>query len=272
MDEIMNGVIEWFRGGGGKRFRNIIIGVILLVSIIILNPFVTVDAGHRGVVLNFGSVGDTVLNEGLHFRLPIVQRIETMSVQILKTKVDADAATKDLQDTAFSIVVNHHIKHDKVNKIYQTLGLTYESKIISPSIEEACKSITAKYTAEELVTKRQEVSGKIKQLLSSNLAVFDIVIDQFNIVNFSFSESFTKAIEDKQKEEQKGLEAERKLVRIKTEAAQEVAKARAAAESLRLKKAQITPRLLQLEAIKKWDGKLPTVSSGTTPFINLKNF
>ncbi len=146
-----------------------------------------------------------------------------------------------------------------------------------PAVQEAFKATTAKYTAEELISKRPEVRDQISQFMKDRLLRHGITIDEFSIVNFRFSESFNQAIEAKTTAEQLKLKAERDLDRIKVEAEQKVASAKAEAESLRLQKQEITPDLLKLReienqrlALEKWNGQLPQVTGGSVPMINIK--
>ena len=180
-----------------------IVGILLIVGII--NSFVTIGAGERGVVLRFGAVKDEVFNEGLHFKIPLVERVVRFDVKIQKSQTDSEASTKDLQDTKFSIVVNHHVFPDKVNRVYQKIGIEYKDRIIDPSVQEVVKAVAAKYTAEELIVQRDKVSKEIKELLYKRLKTYNIIVDDFSIVNFSFSSQFTQAIEEKQTAEQKAL-------------------------------------------------------------------
>ena len=131
--------------------------------------------------------------------------------------------------------------------------------------------MTAHFTAEELITRRGEVKDAIKTNLTDRLGQFNIIVDEFSIVDFSFSEEFNRAIEAKQTAEQSALKAKRDLDRIKIEAEQRVTQARAEADGQRLQRETLTPILLQLRAIEKWDGKLPQVSGGATPFIDLNS-
>ena len=155
--------------------------------------------------------------------------------------------------------------------MYQQTRGAYKSRIIDPAVQESVKAVTAQFTAEELITRRAEVSTQIKETLSERLRVHNILVDEFNIIDFSFSKVFNDAIEAKQTAEQSALKAQRDLDRIKIEAEQKITSARAEAEGQRLQRETITPTLLQLRAIEKWDGHLPQVTSGGTPFIDLKN-
>ncbi|MBI5074949.1 MAG: prohibitin family protein [Nitrospirae bacterium] len=266
-------------GGRGKKLALIAAIVIALwFAIRILNPFVVVSAGERGVVLNFGAVQDAVLGEGLHLRVPFMQKVIMIDVRIQKSQTDAESVSKDLQDTKSTIAVNYHSSPDKVNKIYQTIGVSFKERVIDPAVQEVVKAITARYTAVELITQREKVRNEIKDLLKQRLITYDIVVDDFSIVNFRFSQQFEAAIESKQTAEQLALKAQRDLERIKIEADQKIASAKAEAESLRLQKENVTPQLIQLrkieasiKAIEKWDGHMPKVSSGAVPFIDIKS-
>jgi prohibitin 2 len=257
--------------------RLVLIIVAILVFFLFLSPFVQVGAGERGVVLNFGAVQDAVLNEGLHFRVPIMQRVAIMDVKVQKAVTDAAAASSDLQDVTSSVALNYHVMPDKANVVYQTVGVEFKERIIDPAIQEVMKAVTAQYTAEELITKRPTVSEAMRAALAERLLAYNIVVDTFSIVSFSFSKVFTEAIEAKQTAEQLALKSKRDLDRIKIEAEQTITAAKAEAESLRLQKANISLDLIELrkveanlKAIEKWNGILPQVTGGgAIPFIGV---
>jgi regulator of protease activity HflC (stomatin/prohibitin superfamily) len=261
--------IRSFRGGTGTIIK---IAVVIAVLILLFNSFETIGAGERGVVFSkIGGVQETVLGEGLRFKIPFVQDIVTIDVKIQKSETAASAASKDLQLVSSTIAVNYHVSPGDANKVYQEVGLSYKSRIIDPAVQESMKAATAQFTAEELITRRAEVSIQIKEMLSERLLSHNILVDEFNIVDFSFSAGFNEAIEAKQTAEQSALKAKQDLERIKIEAEQNITAARAEAEGQRLQRETITPTLLQLRAIEKWDGHLPQVTSGATPFIDLKS-
>ena len=257
---------------------------VVAMAILILNPFVMVGAGERGVILNFGAVGKDVLGEGLHLRMPIMQRIIKVDVKVQKSQTDADAASRDLQDIHSTIAVNHHVIPDKANWLYQNIGVSYKERVIDPAVQEVVKAVTARYTAVELITQREKVRGEIKEMLKQRMTGYFIVVDDLSIVNFKFSPQFTQAIEEKQTAEQKALKATRDLDRIKIEAEQKIAQAKAEAEALRLQKENVSPMLIQLRQIevssrmiemmeRKWNGQLPSVmtggSGGPLPMLDL---
>lgn len=254
----------------------LIIGVIL-ISFMFLRPWVQIGAGERGVVLNFGAVQEKILGEGLHFRIPIVQNVVLIDVKVQKVVTDAAAASSDLQEVTSSVALNYHVIPDKTNIIYQRLGIYFKERIIDPAIQEVMKAVTARYTAEQLITERPRVSAEMRELLSERLLEHNISVDAFSIVAFSFSRAFTEAIEAKQTAEQLALKSKRDLERIKIEAEQKVTAAKAEAEALRLQKANISQELIELrkveanlKAIEKWNGILPQVTGGgAVPFIGI---
>ncbi|MBI2968747.1 MAG: prohibitin family protein [Bacteroidetes bacterium] len=258
-------------------WRNLLIIGSILVALLLFKPWVQIGAGERGIVLNFGAVQDKVLNEGMHFRVPIMQEVVIMDVKIQKAETDAASASSDMQDVALKVALNYHIIPDKANVVYQTIGVEFRERIIDPAIQEVMKAVSAKYSAEELIAKRPAVSAEIKEALTSRLLESNIAVDAFSIVNFNFSKVFMDAIEAKQTAEQHALKAKRDLERIKIEAEQTIAQATAQAEALRLQKMNISPDLIELrkieanlKAIEKWNGILPQVTgNGAVPFIGV---
>jgi regulator of protease activity HflC (stomatin/prohibitin superfamily) len=265
-----------------NKINLIISGVIafaLLSIIMILNPFAQVSAGERGVVLTWGAAGDQVLTEGLHMVTPIAQHVQIVDIRVQKEQVDVAAASKDLQTVNSTVAINFHPDPSKVNILWKTIGSDYSSRIISPVVQEGVKAVTARYTAEELITKREEVRDGIKNILTERLSLSNILIDDFSIMNFSFSKGFNDAIEAKQTAVQDALTAENKLRQIKVEAEQRVATAQAEAQAIKLqsdaanndKYINLKALEVQLEAVHKWNGVLPTqmTPNGAVPFLNL---
>lgn len=262
------------------RVIRALIGVVAaFIALSVLNPFVVIGPGERGVVTNFGAVQKEVMGEGLHIRIPVMQKVVVMDVRVQKGEGQGDAASKDLQQVTTNVAVNYHLDPNRVAETYQTVGNLHavEARILLPAVQESVKAATALYTAEELVSKRQEVRDQIRKLLRDRLIRNGVIVDEFSIVNFSFSREFNNAIEAKTTAEQLKLKAERDLDRIRIEAEQKVAAAKAEAESLRLQKEIVTENLIRLrqiemqqKAIDKWDGRMPQVTGGATPFIDIK--
>jgi len=253
--------------------------VIVLALLWLLAPVAIVPTGDRGVITTFGRAADDSLDPGIHFRAPLISQVHLMDVRIQKGEADGDAASKDLQQVHTHIAINYHLDPTHAVSAFRDIGPTTEvaaDRIIVPAVQESVKAVTAKFTAEELITRRTEVRDEVGGLLREKMTRHGLLLDEFAIVNFQFSRSFAEAIEAKVKAEQDKLKAERDLQRIMVEAQQKVTSAKAEAEALALQRTQVTPELLSLrrienerEAIRKWDGRLPTTTGGVVPFFNV---
>ena len=262
--------------GLGKKVAGIAIA--LLVLVVLGGSIGTVGAGQQGVLLRFGAVTDTIFDEGLYFKIPFVNQVVLMSTQIQKYTATATSSSKDLQVVSTEVALNYQLDAAQVGEIYRTMRGQYETRIIQPYIQEAVKSITANYDAEELITQRPAVKNELQDFVTLRLAPLGMVVVELSITDFQFSAAFQQAIEAKQIEDQRVLESENRLKRVKIEAEQEIAKARAEAEGLRLQKAQVTPQLLELRkievqgrAVEKWNGVMPQVvtSGGPVPMLDV---
>jgi regulator of protease activity HflC (stomatin/prohibitin superfamily) len=251
--------------------------VIVVLLLWWLAPIAIVPTGYRGVLTTFGKTSDSVFEPGIHFVWPVAQTMHLMDVRIQKGEGDGDAASRDLQSVNTKIAINYHLSPSAVVTAYREIGPSTDiaaDRIILPAAQEAVKAVTARFTAEELISRRTEVRDGIVAVLRQKMQRHGLELDEFAIVNFSFSRTFTEAIEAKVKAEQEKLKAERDLQRIEVEARQRVASAKAEAESLALQRQQVTPELLELrkienerEAIRKWDGRLPQMTGGAVPFV-----
>jgi regulator of protease activity HflC (stomatin/prohibitin superfamily) len=253
--------------------------VLIIALVVVFNSFTVVDAGTRGVVKTFGEVTG-VFEEGLHFRTPLVTSVVPVDVKTRRYESNSSAASRDLQIVTTQVVLNYHPDPAAVGTLVRDIGTDYEPKVIDPAIQESVKAATARFTAEELITQRPLVSESIKDVLGTRLIPRGIIVEDVSITEFNFSPEFSKAIEAKQVAEQDALRAERELRRVQIEAQQQVAQAdaqaearlkvaRAEAEALRLQREVISPALLQLRFIEKWDGVLPRFSAGDTGMIPL---
>lgn len=244
---------------------------LFVVFILMVNSFGTITAGERGVLLQFGAVKDTIFDEGLYFKIPFVQEVQKMDVKIQKDEVHASASSKDLQVITSQIAINYHLNPESVNKVWQEVGKDFNNRIIAPAIQEAVKATTAKFTAEELVIRREDVKEQIKQNLLERLRKHHIVIVELNITEFDFSKSFNEAIEAKVTAEQLKLKSERDLERIRIEAEQKVVEAEGKAKAIKTEAQALSAnaKVVELRWIEKWDGKVPMYWGGVSPFVGL---
>ncbi len=245
--------------------------VSLLIGIFaFLGSFFVIKPGNSGLVIRLGTIAREV-QPGLHFKLPFFERVERFNVRQVKDEIDSGAASKDLQAIHTILAVTYSIKNSSVRSIFTEFGSreSLQEKTIEPSVQECMKSITAEFTAEELITKRHVVSDKIKSVIVQKLSPYGVLVHEIAIVNFSFSKEFSDSVEDKNVAVQKTLKAERDLERIKVEAQQKIETAKAEAESLKIQKQQITKEMLQLRFIQKWNGEMPKVVGAKDMMMNI---
>ena len=234
----------------------IIIGIIgLVIFITILSSFQTIRSGEVGLRVRFGKIIDSNLKEGFNLKVPYIEKIVKVNIKVQKVERETSAASKDLQDINTKIAVNYRIEANKASNLYKTVGNSYEETILEPVIEESVKSVISKYTAEETITKRSEVSSESLKVLQEKVQKYGIIIDNFNIINLSFSAEYSKAIEEKQV-------AEQKLATAKLESEAKIVEAEAAKKANDLLKQSLTDELIEKQFIEKWDGKLPDTYAG----------
>lgn len=252
--------------------------IVIVVLIVGSNSYAQVEYGHVGLYKTFGKLNDNILGPGMHFKIPFVQTVIQVNTQVTKTETDTTASSKDLQPVSTHVAVNYSVNKESAYNLMNNIGGNYDTVIINPAVQEIVKEVTARYQAEDLIAKRDVVAGEISEHLTSRLAKYDLIVNEINIVNFKFSDAFNQSIEAKQVAQQQALKASNDLKRIQIEAQQKIAQAEAEAEALKLKKQEVTPELVQLKqievqekALEKWDGKLPQVTGGATPFIDIES-
>jgi len=250
--------------------------VVILLIVGIYSSVSIIQPGEVGIAIRLGQAQENALIEGIHFIAPFITQVQHLNVRIQRAEVRTEAASQDLQVVNAAIVVNYRVDRPHAVELFRTLGMNYLVNVIEPAIQEAFKADAAKYTAEELITRRATVSEGIQESIRARLEQFFVIVEAVNITSFEFSAEFDKAIEEKVIAEQAVLRAENELRRIvveaeqaeakaKGEAAAILAKAQAEAEALELKKPLAVMELIWLTAVEKWDGKLPTHLFGAPP-------
>jgi regulator of protease activity HflC (stomatin/prohibitin superfamily) len=266
--------------------------VALVLLILVLACYTTVPAGHVGVPITFGEVGSSSWDPGFHFKLPFVTSVVLMPTRLLKHSVSAPAASKDLQIVTAEVAVPFNLHSSSAPTVYQTLGSVdaFQATIIDPGVMESVKAVTAQFTAEQLVTEREAVKIKIEAQVKNYVASAllgrhlpgAIEIGEVAITHFDFSRDFNSSIEQKVKAEQDALRAENEKKQKVTQAEAERdsvkavadgeaysievrSKAEAAAIQRKADALRANANLVQLNAVDKWDGKLPSYMSGQAP-------
>jgi len=274
------------------------IAAVLILLYLAASSFVVVDAGYVGVVKRLGAVQPEFLSEGFHFKAPFVDAVQKFDVRLSKAESEAGASSKDLQVVRTKIAVQYSMNAALMPMTLQRIGtrLVVEKTLIDPAIMESVKAITALYTAEQLITKRDEVKDRIQAQIDSFLnetlrekeLIGSLTIANIAITDFDFSAEFNRAIEEKVRAEQEALKAKNeKLKRVtqaeaaaaeKTLAADAMAyeievqsKARADAIEREAKALKDNPQLIQLRIAEKWNGVLPRFTgSEAIPLLSIE--
>ncbi len=241
----------------GKVIGGIILASLLLI--LALSSIRFVDTGEIGVVTRLGKVTGRELPEGAHLVWPFgVEQVAIYDIKIQKETEEARSSSRDLQDVNSTLTLNYRLEAGRIKDIHQTIGQDYQIKLITPAVQEVFKASSAKFSASELITQRAEVKEDAQSLLAERLGEFGIIVDELSITNFEFSETFTRAIEDKQIAEQN---AQRALFNLDA--------ARTDAEAQQVQAETLSPLFLQKEAIDKWNGELPQFLGGGDSVFNI---
>jgi regulator of protease activity HflC (stomatin/prohibitin superfamily) len=244
----------------------------LLILAIISTFFVVIPAGKRGVLMEFGQVKEVVLAEGLHPLIPVVNTVEKLSVRVQKQEIIVQAACQDLQNISLEVALNWHLDANKIYLVFQQIGDQNQiiDRIINPSLSEVIKSVTAQYTAEEMITQRSQVKTEVDTKLCDRLKIYYILMDDLSFLNIHFSDRFQEAVEAKQIAEQEARRAGFIAKKALKKAEAKVNLAKGEAEANRLIQASLTPEILQRQTLKKWNGHLPLiVDSGSQKILDI---
>jgi regulator of protease activity HflC (stomatin/prohibitin superfamily) len=273
--------LEAFDFKGPKPQTILILVVLLILFIVSWGSFAIVPAGHRGVVLLWGSVEKRIMGEGLNFKVPIAEKVIKVDVKVQPHPFkEIDASSKEYQMVKMTGMMNFHIDPAYVNDLYQKVGLDFADKVIDPAFNDFVKEVVPTYPIGEILPKREEIRKRAMTKLGDNLTRYHIIVDDIYFANIRFSPEYEGAIEAKQVAQQQVETQKQVLAQREIEAQQKVATAKGEAESI-LVVAQgqakandalsrsISSILVQYKSIEKWNGVLPQVSGGAIPLIDM---
>lgn len=233
----------------------IVTGVVLLVLVFMLfGSMQTVGVGQVGILTRYGRVlGEE--QSGFHF-VPPWENLTTMNVQTQKEQSQESASTKDLQNVTTDVAVNYQLDPSKVMDVYRNIGSDYVNKVVNPQVAAVTKSVTSQYNASDLVDQRPAVEKQLTKELTAALAARNIVVQNVAITNFAFSSQYSAAIENKQVAQQNVQTQQYNLQASQLQA-----------QAQEKQKSSLSSQYLELQAIQKWNGKLPdTLAGGGTVF------
>jgi regulator of protease activity HflC (stomatin/prohibitin superfamily) len=263
------GVASRTGGGGPSRaaWLTRAIGGFLVVFGVIWNSAVIVPAGHRGVSLQWGAAVRS-LDEGFHLVVPVMNQVVLLEVRTQKEESQATAASRDLQNVTTSLALNFRVDAGNVVELFRDVGADYKARIIDPAVQESLKTVTANYTADELIKFRPKVKAEVEEEITKRLANYNLLVEPsgLSITNFAFSEEFNRAIEAKQVAQQQAEQQRYVLQKAELEKQTAIMIAQGKSEAATLNaealKVQGGSLVISREWIEKWDGRLPSVYGG----------
>jgi len=237
----------------------IIGGVIAAVLLLIgFNSYTVINPGEAGVLSILGEAQEGALLEGIHFKPPIISKVDVYDVTVQKYEVPAQSATKDLQDLNASFAINFRLDPVRVVDIRRKQGTLSNvvAKIISPQTQESFKVAAARKTAEEAITRRDELKEDFDVALNERLDKYGIIVLDTSVIDLNFTKAFAQAVENKQIAEQSAQRAVYIAREAEQEAQADINRAKGRAEAQRLLaetlRAQGGSLVLQKEAIAAW--------------------
>lgn len=232
----------------------------------------TVDTGHRGIKVRFGQVEGEALTEGLYFVDPFTTSIVEIDTRTQRWDDKTDAYTKDVQVSHIAFTLNYQLRPEAATTVYRTVGTDWANKLIGQVIYQDLKDVVAKWDAVDLIANRQKASDDAQVAIVRDLGQRNVLVSGFFLNDISFSDEFDKAVEAKVIAAQQALQAQNQTERIKQEAAQKVIQAQAEAQSMKIRADALAqnPKLVEWEAVQRWNGVLPQYTmGGAVPFIQM---
>jgi len=263
-----------------KKIKDMSVGQIsllallaLLIVITVFSSFYTIKSTERGVLSTFGKISPGVIDDGLHVKIPFIQTVKKVNVQQKKFDGKENSYTRDVQTSEVQYTINYELVRENVNNLIKNVGDDYHNRIVVPFIRSAMKEAFGNFAATEIVENRDAVRREIESTLRHTLDSNYFLNIQFQLVDIDFDDDFENAIKEKQVAEQQALKAKNVTIQIEEQAKQTKIRAEADAEAIRIKAKALesNPKLVEYEAVQKWDGKMPQYMMGNSlPLINLK--
>lgn len=250
---------------------------ILMLAVLVLVQscgWEIVDTGHIGVKTQFGKIIESGIPEGLQFYMPFTGKsISEVDLRIQKGEGEESTFTKDNQEVKVKFVINYRLDSKQTETIYRNGNGSYFDNVAPQVIVGTMKEVVGQFNAETIVSQRAKVNDDVQKAVKEKLAEKFIILDNFEVTNFSFDPQYQAAIESKMIATQKAKEAENRTAEVKEQKNQAILEAQGAAEAMRIKAnaLQANKNLVEYEAVQKWNGVLPVTMMGqATPFINIK--
>ena len=243
----------------------------------------TIENGHRGMAVRFGKVVSDSMPPGLEFVNPFTTRIVQMNIQTNKWDGESQAYTRDVQQAKVLFTLNYNLDPATVVQTYQTVGQDWASKLVGQVVHESIKREFGQHEAVDIVAQRDKASRSIEAEVKEKLALRHVSVTGFQLTNIDYTKEFEHAVEAKVIAQQKAIEEQNRTVQMQELANQQIVKAKgnaestilnakAEAESIRIRATALeqNAKLVEWEAVQKWNGVLPQyMLGGAVPFVQV---
>ena len=232
-----------------------------------------VDTGQRGIKTRFGEVVSESLPEGLYFFNPLTSAIVEMDTRVQRVDAETDTYTRDVQQAAIKYTLNYRLQQNAAHLMYRDIGRDWEQKLIPQVVLGTLKEVIGVWDAVDLISNRDKAANAAFESIRSSLSERNVEVSRFEITDISYTKEFENSVEQKVIAQQKAIEEQNRTKQIEEQARQKVLSAEAEAKSMQIRAEALeqNAKLVEWEAVQKWNGVLPQymLGSGTTPFINL---
>ncbi len=274
-----------FRGGnnsGGPRVplpvgRILMWGAVAAIAIILLSVagcgIKIVDTGQRGIKTTWGEVVSESLPEGFYFFNPISSKIVEMDTRVQRQDGETDTYTRDVQQAVIKYTLNYRLQQNAAHLMYRDIGRDWEQKLIPQVVLGTLKEVVGKWDAVDLISNRDKATSAAFDAIRSNLGKYNVEVSRFEVTDIAFTREFENSVEQKVIAQQKAIEEQNRTKQIEEQARQKLLSAEAEAKSMQIRAEALeqNAKLVEWEAVQKWNGVLPQymLGGGSVPFINL---
>lgn len=265
-------------GSGGPPVKSVLTWLgIAIVAVVVLSfagcGIKVVDTGQRGIKTRFGEVVSESLPEGLYFFNPITSTIVEMDTRVQRIDGETASYTRDVQQADIKYTLNYRLQQNAAHLVYRDVGRDWENRLIPQVVLGTLKEVVGKWDAVDLISNRDKAATAALDQIRTNLAERNVEVTRFEITDISYTTEFENSVEQKVIAQQKAIEEQNRTKQIEEQARQKVLSAEAEAKSIQIRAQALerNAKLVEWEAVQKWNGVLPQymLGSGTTPFINL---
>jgi prohibitin 2 len=250
------------------------IAIVLVVVVSVAGCGIkVVDTGHRGIETRFGKVVSESLGEGIYFYNPLTSHIVEMDTRVQRQDGETDTYTRDVQQAAIKYTLNYRLQQNAAHIMYRDIGVEWEQRLIPQVVLGTLKEVVGKWDAVDLIANRDKAGQTAFEAIRSNLAERNVEVSRFEITDIAYTNEFENSVEQKVIAQQKAIEEQNRTKQIEEQARQKVLSAEAEAKSIQIRAQALekNAKLVEWEAVQKWNGVLPQymLGNGAMPFINL---